>query len=842
MPTINGEPNPITSDLPAPSTTGKRKRVQSHDEKSAQDHNSPAAQSQEKTKLAETLRNVVKILTKDDEDLQLLTCPLPSSSSKPRSKRAKVSEDKDDSTNATIQSRVDSGRYGTVQEFLSDIEKASSSVIERKQSQGVTTNGGSAEGAPLTEVVNRIAAFKKTLNTLFRQASHENRSDVKMEHSEDDAEAPAKFPSSNVGVREEKVALTFFGNPSNPKQLFSSLQKSVKVPLPSLEDGLQKSVEVQTPLRDSALPNGITATKVVPFNPSTTQRKFGEVFAPRLTLPQLEPPRKTRPPSKNWIDPFDAATDITAFPGEWNNYSLAYLPSGLWLQYGGITSSPSFWDRKQKQQPLEQRDSGDVAKEKPEDSTLWTEDDPTALQGVYSSFAPSFDSSGAILQVDSKDLVWWNSRGSKRLQQLLSIQQSEGSGEQQPDTVGELDESSLEECIKAFEPDESAGEIARIDAHKDQKLNEMDEVLGEVSELLETLSSYQRIRNLDAPTASGQTSKGEEKSPDLGTPSTPSEAEQCVFETLKSSLVAIVSNLPPYAVAKLNGDQLAELNISQRLVVDNPDYCGTMEKDDFTLQQERAAAVGHGNIPTGRASITSSSRSRSYQGSQSAYNQRVYAGNTRVQQTAQYYGRQPASGAYSPGQFSGPVAPATPSQRSYIAPYSTPQYNLQRQAQNGYNPYSGQPGTPSAQVSPQQYTTRGPQPYNAAFGGARSASPQKQPTYGAQQRTPYAATGANTPQQRYLAQQQHPNYANYPSNQAPPSSTPYQASTVPASYARTASEQATLMDRNKTQLAASQSRRGSATPQPGFSRQQSQSSEQGRSATPRKQTNTPVPA
>lgn len=64
MPTTNSEPNPITSDLSAPSTTGKRKRVQSHDEKSAQDHNSPAAQSQEKTKLAETLRNVVKILSK----------------------------------------------------------------------------------------------------------------------------------------------------------------------------------------------------------------------------------------------------------------------------------------------------------------------------------------------------------------------------------------------------------------------------------------------------------------------------------------------------------------------------------------------------------------------------------------------------------------------------------------------------------------------------------------------------------------------------------------------------------------------------------------------------------
>lgn len=761
----------------------------------------------------------------------------------------KLSEDKDEAATATIHERVTSGRYNTIQEFLSDIEKASSAVIEKKQSQGAIANGPPVEGVPLTEVVNRIAAFKKILNSLLRQASFGTKYDIKAEPSEDGAEAPAKSSVSNVDTRDDKLALTFFGNPSNPKQLYSSLQKSLKVPLPSSETGTQKCVEVQAPLREIALPNGITATKVVTYNLEAApkeRRTFGEVFAPRPSLPQLEPPRKARPPTRNWIDPFDAATDIKSFPGEWSNYSLASLPSGLWLQYGGTTSSPSYWSRRQKQQSPKHYGDGDAAQLYPEDPTLWTEDDPTPIQGVYSSFAPSFDSSGAIMQEDSKDMVWWGTRGAKRLDTLLSLQHYEDfedGSTVQTGIVGKLDESSLEEAVKAFNPEDSADEVARIDASKDQASKGMDDILGEISELLETLSSYQRIRNLDIPVAGNQGPKATQ----LGTPSTPSTTEQSVYETLKSSLVTIVSTLPPYAVAKLDGDQLAELNISQKILVESPDYRGTMEKDDFTIQQERAAAaVAQGAMGAGRTSTPSASRSRSYHGSQSGYNQRVYAANSRVQQAQQYYGgRQPAaSGPYSPGipqHYSGAAAPGTPSQRpSYIAPYSTSQYA----AQNGYNPYAAQQGPPPAQASPQPYAARAAPPYNTSFAGARSATPQKQPAYGTQPRTPYMTPGPNNPQQRYLAQQQKPTqYANYPSNQAPAPSTPYANPATAATYARSAAEQTALMDRNKAQLAAAQSRRGSSTPQPGVSRQQSQTSEQDRSATPsRKRNGTPVPA
>ena len=101
---------------------------------------------------------------------------------------------------------------------MADIEKASA-VLTQNQS-----NGSKAEGPPLTEVVNRIAAFKKHMNSLLGQ-SFVNQADIKAEVTDEDGDSQIYATVSNVGAREDKQALTFFGgSQSNPKQLFSSLQ------------------------------------------------------------------------------------------------------------------------------------------------------------------------------------------------------------------------------------------------------------------------------------------------------------------------------------------------------------------------------------------------------------------------------------------------------------------------------------------------------------------------------------------------------------------------------------------------------------------------------------------
>lgn len=739
-------------------------------------------------------------VTRSDEDLQLLSCPLQSSPAKPRSKRAKVSGDKEE--NPSIHSRVASGRYNTLQEFLNDFEKASTAVIEKNKSQAY---GEHVDQTPVTGVVNRIAAFKKLLNSLIRQ-SDAAPSDIKAEPSESDADAPGKSAASDADTGNGGVALTLFGNPSNPKQLFTSLQKPVKVSFPSSQTK-EKFVELQTPLREDALPNGITATKISPYDLKSQskepKRTFGEVFAPRPTLPQLEPPRKAKSSFKNssnaWIDPFDAVTNFKAFPGDRTNYSLAALPSGQWLQYGGVTSSPSFWSRRQKQQPLQHSGDGDGGQKHNDDALLLPEDDSSVLQGVYSSFAPSFDSSGAVVQADSKNLVWWSRRGASRLNTLLSLShngETEGETTAQPGNIGELDETTLEEMVNNFKEENYANTVAaeskETEESEEAKMaNDLDEMLRDISELLETLSSYQRVRNLDLPTANSKGTEPNETSLDFGDPSTPSEAERGIYETLKSSLAAMISNLPPYAVAKLDGDQLAELNISQKVLIENPDYHGTMEKDDFTLQQERAAAMAPAS---GSVHRTSTPRSAGYN--------RVYHPGARIQQTqgsfqtpqAYYGGRPSIPGPYAghPSPYAAPRAPATPSQRAnYLPAQPGPQYNqanalsqFQRPSQNGHNPYSAQQGPPSAHASPSPYSPRSAA-YNAPYGAGRSASPQKAPYGIPQQRPPDMTPGSTNQQQRYPPQypQTLPS-GSYPPNQAPEQTRRYSNSTAAITYTK----------------------------------------------------------
>lgn len=769
----------------------------------------------------------------------------------------------------SIQSRVASDRYNTLSEFLSDIEKASAAVIERNKPQASVDT---TDRTPVTETVNRIAAFKKLLNSLVRQA-HVSPASVKAEASGNETEASEKPATPAEEPRNNGIVLTLFGNPANPKQLYSSLQKSVKVPLSSDESETKEFVEVQTPLPEGGLPNGITATKIATNDDENRskppKRTFGEVFAPKPTLPPLDFPRRARSTSRasqvNWIDPFDAVTNYKGFPGDRNNYSFAHLPSGNWLQYGGTTSSPSFWSRRHKQSSQQHSDEKQL-----EDQSPWADEDASTLQGVYSSFAPSFDSSGAVVQADSKNLVWWNKRGAKRLNVLLSIPDEEEvqNSTVQPGSIGDLDESTLEEMVNSYDPkdftdasipSETANDDKDVQEQKTPEERGTDELLAEISDLLETLSSYQRIRSLEysAPNhgaPSNQAAESKDSPSVQSTPDQPSDAEREVYETLRSSLAFLVSQLPPFAVAKLDGDQLAELNISQNILVENTDFAGSMEKDDHTIQQERAAAAP--SNPTANRTSTPS-RPANYQ---AQYNQRAFGANARIQpqgsfqtpQTGYYPPRPPSTPAnYTPGNpqaFAGARPSATPGQRpGYYPGYgqSSSQFNqgnpiaqYQRPVQNGYNPYTPQSGANPVQGSPQQYTSRPgqPTPYNLSYTAGRSASPQKQSSY-VTSRAPFMPPGSN-PQQRFMQHPQSQTPQQYPINYTQ-SQTPnaYSNSAAAMTYARSAAEQSALMDKNRVQLAAQGS---PSTPQP-QAPADTRGSQEGSITPSNKQNGTPVP-
>ncbi|KAJ5722612.1 hypothetical protein N7488_000647 [Penicillium malachiteum] len=780
MAPVNGEPHP---EVGATATPAKRKRSTQEDNPAVE---SVPSTSRESTNLHESLQSLLGLLLNHDSELQLLSCPFPTSAAKPRAKRAKTSGEQETSN---VRSRVEGNRYNTMQEFLSDIDRASSAVIERNQTQ---TNGASVEGAALPEVVNRIAAFKKHMNSLIGQ-SFISQSDVKTESLDDDDEQLLSTVST-VGREDKQVLTMYCGNQSHSKQVWSSLPKSVKVPLQSAETGAEKVVELQEPLRDGGLPNGITLCSAIPLNLDSTKvpkRTFGEVFAPRSGLPTVEPRKRSRTTSLSWIDPFDLVMDIKNFSGERLNHSLTPFPSGQWVQYGGVSSSPSYWARVEKH-----NEDAKIGSTYVHPAASWVGDDTSTLQGVHSSFAPSFDSSNSVLQSDAKNMVWWGQRGAKRFHAMLSPSKPEDAvSEVDLDFIDSIDTSTLEEMVDSLKPKDYSEYLAQYEQPPkgDKESQTTDEALAEINNLIETLASYQNIRRNFMPSSSDNAESKETPASDAENPETPSDAERAVYESLTSKLVSLISSVPPYVVAKVNGDQLAELNVKRTIITESPDWKGTMEKDDYTLNQERVAALtAQANAAT-RASTPSTARPANYQAPHSAYNQRAFNANARLPQTQGGFqvpqqNRQPsAAGQYTPG-YAGARAPSTPSQR--------PGYNAQQYAQT--NPqYSQANNVPQFQrPAPNGYT---PQPYTPRPGQPASYNTP-------QGRTPNPAV-ASAPAQRYQQ------YAAQTPSQG------YSNTAAAAAYARSAAEQVAL---NKAQLAVHQARQSPSTPQPQFEARHSQ--------------------
>lgn len=781
------------------------------------------------------------------------------SSTEPETKRAKLSGDASERSN--IESRITYGEYNSVQEFVEDIDSASKLVIEQHQRNDASTNGYTPEAQAKTgtDIVNRIAAFKKHLDNLLRRAPLQDISQVKPEPQDEKQQPSVNGDLKRACPRDsERTALTLHGNVGNTKQLFSSLKRSTRVNLQPHDPEATSSVEIPTPLNESKLPNGISATKIVPLNGADSKRKksartIGETFPPRPLLPPLDPPRKGRQAHKSsavtWMDWFDIAVDSKSLPNERGSYNLSALPCGQWLNYAGAPNKNS--NRAQK-------DNGD-ARQPDSASEHQFADDKALFQSAYSSFAPSFDSSGSIIPEDSKDQVWWKKVGEKRFRSFLSSQypEDELSGstpDRNASVPQDLDEDTLEEAVNSYVEENEFPDMPKPkDDSGSVEDKDMEEVLNEISELLETLNSYNRIRNLAPP---GSRPGNESAS---GTPDTPSAAEITIYETLKTSLSAMIATLPPYAVAKLDGEQLSDLNISKKMLVENIDYHGTLEPDDYTAQQRHASRIAPAVAATRTApGLAPGSRSNSYQSPAApSFNQRPISSNQRSQTPRGY----PPQQAYGPRQAYAPnIAPQNyqasrqPVSTPQRPPHGTPKYpqsassqygshgstlqQFQRSSQNGMGRYSPQQGHLPGHNSPQQYQQRPAQPgypprapegvYNTPLAAGRSGSPQKPPNFATPQpHSPYL-NSAHTAQQRYIhpqQQQQQPHHQMpqqphqlHHYNNFPPSRTPSVPNNVPNSaaiaaaipYQRSAAEQAALMDRNKTQL----DRQHSITPRP----------------------------
>lgn len=673
---------------------------------------------------------------------------------------------------------------------------------------------------------------------------------LKSEQS-DEQDAKSSLDSSGNNV------LTLLGNMGSGRtgQLFTSLRKANTF---------------DEPLNEAALPNGITATKIVPVHSINNRedRKhtptLGDRFPPPAGLLPLPLPKQsrhtaTRSSSVNWYHPAEA--DSKSKASRRDGYATQPLPVGQWLTYNAAPSSTQIVSpeskRKQRDRALSFGEPQTPISQEAMNAHNQAKED-ALFRSVYSSFAPDRDDSGAIVAEQLKNRFWWNKYGEQRYHEILGMRDA-GLYETETNGVGEEDgiiEEEIQEAIKSWEPDEiplemKTSKIVSLETPETSK--EADDVLSEISDLLETLDSHQRVRNLtlaaNARTTGGQNPQSTALTE---TPTSPSSAEFDVYEVLKAQLTLIVSTLPPYLIAKLDGNKLGALNISTKIQLESKNQKGTMESDDSTASARSSVRPAPApSIPQTASAYTNvPTRSNSYipptatpgpryqpQPGYSSQNVPRQSSNSGYLQNPQYQNR-PASYNYSAGAR--PTYPPQSQQAPQLAAPSSygPQYGQQSSQsfgsyQHGYRGYSGvgqngnsynynqQYSTPQARppnsVQPPQayrgsqtdYQQRAVPPQGYGYGSATvagSASPHQQ------QRPSFSAQGQTAPPQR-SATLYHTHSSQYnPPAPASPLVNGTRSSGSPTQQAHmTAEEQAALMARQKAQLAE---RQGSGTPQP----------------------------
>ena len=678
------------------------------------------------------------------------------------------------------------------------------------------------------------------------------------------------------------VVLTLYGNAPQPKQLFSSLQRPTHVSSRAstladnsipLDDASRDdtSVEIFAPLRESALPNGISTTKIIPVHSTELGEgkeqvpTLGDLFAPPIGVPPLNPPRlskhtATRSASVTWFNPAEAATSTRTHRRE--TYTCQPLSTGQWLTYN-VAPSPTQLvspeaKRKQRDRALS---IGEPRPTLPQEVMVAHQQakEDALFRSAYSSFAPSKDDAAALIPEAVKNRLWWRRVGEQRFQEIFPSNLFVGQFDHPEDAL-EVDDAREDEMFKqaveTWVPEELPAELKEAGTSEEESRDkDTDEILRDISELLETLNSYQRVRNLSlAPNTRTSAGQNPQLTTLSGSPNSPSSAEFDVYNMLKSQLVMLISTLPPYAVSKLNGDQMGALNISTKLQIEAKTYKGTMEEDEITAKARQAAlsAAAGSAARTTTPNVNASSRGH-YSQSLNTPGQPSQRSNYATQATSsrpaslptsyhphpQYANRPPSTSNHYASYPTQRPPSSTPDRHSYASqqysqqtPAHPSQYtqNGQRQPplQNGYaygpqygTPQTGAPGTP---MQGQQYQ-RPSQPgyqqraqnahsYNyGGMGGGRSGSPQKAATYTPQQRPSYPAQPQSPNQQRSPHYQASSQYVSQT-----PSVAQINTAAVAGNYHMTADEQAMLMNRQKAQLAQqianNPPRQGSGTPQP----------------------------
>ncbi|KAI9810948.1 MAG: hypothetical protein M1826_003356 [Phylliscum demangeonii] len=598
---------------PAVISSGKRKRVEDAPPH-GQDIIRPGSLDDSKhhsSALPAFLKDLLHGLRRYDTEPSILSAPLESADdplSAPAPKKPRVAAS---AVAETIASRIQAESYRDVEGLVADVEAAASSVLESSRLPPSPAKHGTLSSGQREKIAARVRAFKSAFAEMILQEKAPERMAMEMNHAvtavavEGGAQS-ARLPSSTRDAYLPPPLLIIQGSAPQPKLLFSSYPKPARSEATTTiaASSLPAGVSLSTGPRPRARADGGTKAGVP---------TIGELFAPPPAVKPLSPPKPserttTRGSVVDWYKAEDPA--LAWYNSPYPSWTNEPLPTGHWLSYGSVQSParrpPSSPDTKRKR-GLSTSDFALHPAPTPDEvfAQRYAKAD-ARFRANYSSFAPTHDDSGVVVTAAQKADVWWDRVGHGRYLASLTWP-CEPEPEPEPAAVEgarsahdparpDMDEDALfREAVDEWQPAPRPADFT-ADAPRfavgPVADREVDEVLAEISELLETLNSYNRTRHLAISTSGSPHSTippDQSVARMLGTPSTPSEVETELYQLIRNQLALVIATLPPYAVAKLNGDQLAALTVSRRMRVPGPTYRGVMVEEHDGLVPRSAA-------------------------------------------------------------------------------------------------------------------------------------------------------------------------------------------------------------------------------------------------------------
>ncbi|KAL5597486.1 hypothetical protein FOBRF1_011279 [Fusarium oxysporum] len=742
----NGTSESPSLDKAQPVAPGKRKReteeMVDRDEDNASEEQKPAITNGEPKKdQRDVIKSFVEVLSSYDIGPSILKRPLPESSDDEQDEHRAKRQKSTDLT--TISEKAAANAYEDLDQVANDLVSALQAALKDIK----TKPADDEKQATNEELRAQISDFKeKALQLLRREKAYPKT-------SADPLAVEAKLPPS---PQKGELVLSLVAYAPQERRLFSSLP-----------------ISDEAKLRDVPLPQGMSLTHVMPTTPHERTQTLGDLFSSPKNLPPLQPPKQPKTQAKGNVLDFyrPELTDTSKFRNA--SYFTTKLTAGCYLDYSNATpSSQTITKQRERAQSL--------AGKRPSTTELELHEMESLFRGAFSSFAPCKDDSGAVVPSSVAGRMWWQRSGHRSFQNMIEVEYYGGADSDEKaekDEAMDIDEKAIQEAIDSW--DESVVDPSLEEALGTKRADEekeVDEILEEVSDMIETLSSYQRIRNLNLPNSQNRSSSDPVNGDMLATPGpTPSEGEQATYEMLKAQLALIIKTLPPYAVAKLNGDQLEDLLISTKVQVQTDKYKGVMEEDEAGVQarlraQQQAAQANARPPPQRTPSVSGVSYGHHTPQTQYATPQR-----TPSMQQQQYYRPGPTPG-FTPAPRPMPAQPRPPQPNQYSRPNGYPaQYATQvAKAQTPYGhqnmpQYASQPRPQFGQMQAQQGTPNARFAFQPGYPQQQAATPS-QPNFGAY------TNGQAVPQRTMSPQVNRQAYSASPNVQQPPRyGTPNQA-------------------------------------------------------------------